>query len=144
MAHHVLNICDSTVFGSLRHELRARVTGKLGHIDEAVARSLGFGTRAAMLAAFGEAGAFRIRPDEAAFIARLQELGGKAEPGALEDAYMAVTSYDTTGFRVLVVDDPEDAGEGDEDDGWTPPWELDEDDPLRMSWEHDMTSRGNR
>lgn len=143
MAHDVLRIKESSFFDSLRHELRERVTGKLGHIDEAVARALGFGTRAAMLAALTEGGQLRIRPDEAAFLARLVELGGTAEPGVLEDAYMAITSYDTGCCDVLLVDDPEDAGEG-EDDGWTPPWELDEDDPLRMSWEHDMTSRGNR
>lgn len=144
MAHHVLHIRESAFFDSLRHELKARVTGKLGHIDEAAARALGYGTRAALLAAFSEAGELRIRPDEGAFVARLAELGGQAEPGALEDAYMEITSYDSRCFRCIVERDEEQEGDEEGDDGWIPPWELDEDDPLRMSWEHDMTSRGNR
>jgi hypothetical protein len=60
------------------------------------------------------------------------------ERGALQvdavagvDAYMEITSYDGASFSCLLV---EDEGESDdEDDGWTPPWELDEDDPLRWA-----------
>ena len=141
MTHDVLHITDASFFDSLRHELRSRVKAKLGHIDEAIAAALGFGSRAALLAAFSKDGELRVRPDEAAFIARITELGGQADPGALEDAYMEITTYSSS-FRAIFVEDP---GErGDEEDDWTDPSDLDEDDPLRMSWEHDSNSRGNR
>lgn len=144
MEVHTLHIRTAVFFDSLRHELKSRVTAKLGHIDEAIARALGHKTRASLLAALAKEGELRIVPNEAALIARLAEFGCAASPGLLEDAYMEVTTYDTDCFSCVVTWVRAEA-EGDEDeDDWTPPWELDPDDELRISWEHALESRGWR
>jgi hypothetical protein len=155
MARYAVQVRDRVFFDSLRHELKGRVRAKLGHVDEAVARAFRRNTRAALLADIAQSGTVTAAVNEERFIARLTELGGDAPRGALVDAYLAVWKANPAIVHCAPLLKPEEvaaeeaewgaAGEEDEgEDGWVPPWELDEDDPLRWSWEHDMNSRRNR
>ena len=145
-----LTIHTRHYFDSLRHFVRKEVDAKLGHIDEAIARAAGFNTRAALLVALDSPGGVAVRWNGDAFAARLAELSG-TEPDwhALERAIenMILESAQAELAAEGSPDPEEDSAEthpSGEDDDWFPPWKRDEDDPLRMAWEHDMSSRGNR
>lgn len=148
MARYAVQVRDPIFFDNLRHELKSRVRAKLGHIDEAVARAFRRNTRAALLADIGASGTITSGLDEVGFAARLAELGGEAQPDALIEGCLAVWNSNPAIVHCAPLDGQSKVfalkAEAEEDDGWVPPWELDNDDPLRWSWEHDVNSRGNR
>ena len=140
-----VHITDESFLGNVKHALRSALPAtKLGHLDEAVAAGFGYRSRAAALAAL-RGGAATVAADGAAFAARLSGLGTDAAPGLFPKTVEALLDdASECGVAYRVIEEEAGADDKSDEDGWTPPWELDEDDPLRMSWEHMENSRGWR
>ncbi len=71
-----------TLRQSVKKPLLSRVTGRSMTVDEALARGLGYGKHASILAAL-KSGSILTTVDDKAFRERLAELGGEAEKGVL-------------------------------------------------------------
>lgn len=77
-----------TLRQAVKKPLLARVTGRSMRVDEAIARGLGYGKHASILAAL-KSGSILTTVNDKAFRERLAELGGAAEKGALWSVVVA-------------------------------------------------------